>query len=298
MLFCVTSQNDLFAYKSVHTDVDKNVLALRFRRMPLDFVTRSYKDVSVASHSVFEKEGEQLKRMDEDDATSKEPGIEEKEDALPYSRQLIVFNNVSGRRGVFFRGLHRSGWVFFSASEFAKSVVQHNINGEGTGLAAFTPFHYQSCRRGFISISADGKLRIAQLRLGSAPGCNGDVDGGWIVRKVDVRSGKDLQEGFDVTPMNVEFHPPSQHVVVGSLCSREREVPVGRGDAGLRLPIKEERWRLTLHRGGSLKLSSTYWLKEDEQILAMRVLSLCRGDDKSGRANGQAFGTTNLPRKM
>lgn len=298
MLFCVTSQNDLFVYKSIHTDADKNVLSLRFRRMPLDFVSRAYKDVSVATHSVFEVDRDENKGKGDEEGMTVEG--EEKQDALPYSRQLIVFNNLSGRRGVFFRGLHRSGWCFFSAREFADAMVQHNIYGEGTGLLAFTPFHYQSCRRGFITISADGKLRIAQLRLGSAPGCNGEVDGGWIVRKTSVRTEEDLQEGYDVTPMNIDYHPPSQHLVVGSLCTREKDVAPGPRDSpvGLRLPVVEERWRLSLYRAGSLKMSASLWLEDGEQILAMRVLSLCRGDDKKDRINHQAFGTQNLPRKM
>jgi hypothetical protein len=264
MIFCLTSQNELLAYKSVHTGADGHVLALRFRRMPLNFVTRAYQDVSVASRSVFSKEDKEDKEKEQADEERDGMDLETKEqDVLPYSRQLIVFNNLSGRRGIFFRGLHRSGWCFFTSGEFPNAIVHHNVYGEGAGLNAFTPFHYESCRRGFITINADGKLRIAQLRLGSAPGCNGEVDGSWIVRKVSVRSDEDRQEGYDVTPMAVDYHPPSQHIVVSSMATREREVTPSHSDSavGLRLPVLEERWRLSLHRAGSLKQSAMLWME-------------------------------------
>ncbi len=48
ILFCITSQNDVFVYKSIYTSADDTVLPLRFHRVRVDFVTRSYADVSAA----------------------------------------------------------------------------------------------------------------------------------------------------------------------------------------------------------------------------------------------------------
>ncbi len=304
MIFCVTSQNDVFVYKSVHTGVDDHVLPLRFRRMPLNFVSRAYADVATATATGGASDKSAF-GLDDDvaEADGAFDGAEEKADAetLPYSRQLIVFNNVCGRRGIFFRGRYRSGWCFFTSREFPNAMVQHNIYGEGLGFNAFTPFHYQSCRRGFITVSADGKLRIAQLRLGSTGTTNGEVDGSWIVRKVPIRTAEDAEDGLDVTPTAIDYHAVSQHFVVASMTAKLKPVVLADerpGAVNLHIPVAEERWRISLHRGGTLKQSDMVWLDEGEQVLCLKVLSLSRGDDKSGRADGQPFGTLHLPRKL
>ncbi len=245
------------------------------------------------------------------------------DDALPYSRQIVMFNNVCGRRGVFLRCAHRSGWCFFTSREYPSSVLEHNMHGEGVGINAFTPFHYQSCRRGFITVSASGRLRIAQLRLGKGPDKNGDVEDCCVVRKVSLRSAEDAAHGFEVTPYHVDYHPPSQHFVVASMATRKAITePV----KGLKVPPTEERWRLTLHRAGSWTLSDQVWLDTGEQVLDLKLLSLCRGDDKVSlrqpplplshcffffffdapnktqqgpdRKDNQQFGTQHLPRKL
>ena len=307
VLFVLTSQNDLFLYKSVHSGADDHVLPLRFRRMPTEFVTRSYADLKAPPIFGNPSAGSKQEGVapPEEGELEGEVAVLAERDALPYSRQLIIFNNVCGRKGVFVRGQSRSGWCFFSSREYVDSFLAHNVFGEGEGINAFTPFHYQSCRRGFITVSSDNKLRIAQLRLGSGPDRNGDIDSGWVIRKTSLRTPKDLEDGVDVTPFLIDYHAPSTHFVVGSMTFRETEAPTPlvlpgqdpKSVVGLRLPVPEEVWRLSLHKAGTMKQGSSFPLESGEQILCLKVLSLSRGDDKEGRADNQAFGTLHLSRK-
>ncbi|KAG0316254.1 Cleavage and polyadenylation specificity factor subunit 1, partial [Dissophora globulifera] len=160
-------------------------LAIRFRRVPLDVVAR---ETPEDDETVVNGDNDS-----EEDAVEREVRRQEKRrERKP--KNLIPFTDVAGYQGVFVLGATPL-WIM-SSRRGAPRVHPMICDGK---VVCFTQFHNLNCKHGFITLNAQGDLRISQL---PTEGVHYDMP--WPIRKVPQKK----------AVRHVKYHPTSQTYVM------------------------------------------------------------------------------------
>ncbi|KAF9362920.1 Cleavage and polyadenylation specificity factor subunit 1 [Mortierella sp. NVP85] len=159
-------------------------LAIRFRKIPLDVVGRE----------TPEDDDRDDRGLDSDtkDALVREITRQERRRQRK-PKNLIPFTDVSGYEGVFVLGASPL-WIMGNGRGMLRV---HPMICDGR-IACFTQFHNLNCKHGFITLNADGNLRISQL-----PSEGVQYDMPWPLRKVPLKR----------TVRRIRYHPTSQTYV-------------------------------------------------------------------------------------
>ncbi|KAK3813996.1 MAG: CPSF A subunit region-domain-containing protein [Benniella sp.] len=159
-------------------------LAIRFRKIPLDVVGRE----------IPEEDDRDDRGLDSDmkDALVREITRQERRRRRK-PKYLIPFTDVSGYEGVFVLGASPL-WIMGNGRGMLRV---HPMICDGR-IGCFTQFHNLNCKHGFITLNADGNLRISQL-----PSEGVQYDMPWPLRKVPLKR----------TVRRIRYHPTSQTYV-------------------------------------------------------------------------------------
>jgi len=159
-------------------------LAIRFRKIPLDVVGRE----------TPEEDDRDDRGLDGDtkDALVREIRRQERRRQRK-PKNLIPFTDVSGYEGVFVLGASPL-WIMGNGRGMLRV---HPMICDGR-IGCFTQFHNLNCKHGFITLNADGNLRISQL-----PSEGVQYDMPWPLRKVPLKR----------TVRRIRYHPTSQTYV-------------------------------------------------------------------------------------
>ncbi|KAI8362546.1 CPSF A subunit region-domain-containing protein [Mortierella sp. GBAus27b] len=162
-------------------------LAIRFRKIPLDVVARE------TPEDDDRDERGNTQSMDGDkDAVEREIKRQERRRQRK-PRNLIPFTDVAGYEGVFVLGASPL-WVLGNGRGMLRV---HPMICDGR-IGCFTQFHNLNCKHGFITLNAEGNLRISQL-----PSEGVQYGMPWPIRKVPLKR----------TVRHIRYHPTSQTYV-------------------------------------------------------------------------------------
>ncbi|KAG0206865.1 Cleavage and polyadenylation specificity factor subunit 1 [Mortierella sp. NVP41] len=163
-------------------------LAIRFRKVPLDVVARETPDED-------DLDDRNNSSMDDDssDAVQREISRQERRRQRK-PKNLIPFSDVAGYEGVFVLGASPL-WIMSSGRGLPRV---HPMICDGK-IGCFTQFHNLNCKHGFISLNAQGHMRISQL-----PSDGIQYDMPWPIRKVPMKK----------AVRNIRYHPTSQTYIV------------------------------------------------------------------------------------
>ncbi|KAG0205891.1 Cleavage and polyadenylation specificity factor subunit 1 [Mortierella sp. GBA30] len=166
-----------------------NRLAIRFRKIPLDVVARETPEEDDQNPSDRANMDEM---EDEVDAVEREIRRQERRRQRKV-KSLIPFTDVAGFEGVFVLG-GSPLWIMNSGNGLPRV---HPMICDGR-IGCFTQFHNLNCKHGFITLNAQGNMRIAQL-----PTEGVQYDMPWPIRKVPLKK----------AVRYVKYHPTSQTYV-------------------------------------------------------------------------------------
>ena len=96
----------------------------------------------------------------------------------PFS-QLIRFDNVGGKRGVFICG-RQPGWAMLERDYIRFHPMCLESDG---GALCFAQFHSSSCDFGFVYLNSRGTIKICNLPVDGI-----HYDSAWIVKKIPIRA--------------------------------------------------------------------------------------------------------------
>ncbi|KAF9961999.1 Cleavage and polyadenylation specificity factor subunit 1 [Mortierella alpina] len=164
-------------------------LAIRFRKVPLDVVARETPeedDLDPNSRAGMND------MEDEADAVEREIRRQERR-RQRRPKNLIPFTDVAGFEGLFVLGAAPL-WIMSSGKGLPRV---HPMICDGK-IGCFTQFHNLNCKHGFITLNAEGNMRIAQL-----PSEGVQYDMPWPIRKVPLKR----------MVRYVKYHPTSQTYV-------------------------------------------------------------------------------------
>ncbi|KAF8929108.1 Cleavage and polyadenylation specificity factor subunit 1 [Dissophora ornata] len=158
-------------------------LAIRFRKIPLDVVARE---------SPEDDDNANVAEDDSVDAVEREARRQERRRERK-ARNLIPFTDVAGYEGIFVLGASPL-WIMSNGKSLPRV---HPMICDGK-IGCFTQFHNLNCKHGFITLNAEGYLRISQL---SSEGIHFDMP--WPIRKVPLKR----------AVRRIKYHPTSQTYV-------------------------------------------------------------------------------------
>ncbi|KAF9351531.1 Cleavage and polyadenylation specificity factor subunit 1 [Mortierella sp. AD094] len=162
-------------------------LAIRFRKVPVDVVARE-------TPQDEEDERTNLQGIDDDSKDAIEREIRRQERRRQRKpRNLIPFTDVAGFEGLFVLGASPL-WIMSSGRGLPRV---HPMICDGK-IGCFTQFHNLNCKHGFITLNAEGNLRISRL-----PSEDIHYDMPWPIRKVPMKK----------AVRHVKYHPTSQTYV-------------------------------------------------------------------------------------
>ncbi|KAF9194083.1 Cleavage and polyadenylation specificity factor subunit 1 [Haplosporangium sp. Z 11] len=163
-------------------------LAIRFRKVPLDVVARETPEEDDHESRTT------VSSMDIDNRDAVEQEIRRQERRRQRrARNLIPFTDVAGYEGLFVLGASPL-WIMSSGKTLPRV---HPMICDGR-IGCFTQFHNLNCKHGFITLNAEGNMRIGQLPI---EGIQYDMP--WPIRKVPLKR----------TIRHIKYHPTSQTYV-------------------------------------------------------------------------------------
>ncbi|KAF9111435.1 Cleavage and polyadenylation specificity factor subunit 1 [Mortierella sp. AM989] len=163
-------------------------LAIRFRKVPLDVVARE----TPSDDEQDERTNAYGAEDDSRDAIEREIKRQERRRQRK-PKNLIPFTDVAGYEGVFVLGASPL-WIMSGGRGLPRV---HPMICDGK-VGCFTQFHNLNCKHGFITLNAEGNLRISRL-----PSEDIHYDMLWPIRKVPMKK----------AVRYVKYHPTSQTYV-------------------------------------------------------------------------------------
>ncbi|KAK3837510.1 MAG: CPSF A subunit region-domain-containing protein [Linnemannia gamsii] len=164
-------------------------LAIRFKKVPLDVVARETPD----DDDLDDRNNSTTMDDDSKDAVEREIRRQERRRQRK-PKNLIPFSDIAGYEGVFVLGASPL-WIMSSGRGLPRV---HPMICDGK-IGCFTQFHNLNCKHGFISLNAQGHMRISQL-----PSNGIQYDMPWPIRKVPMKK----------AVRHIRYHPTSQTYIV------------------------------------------------------------------------------------
>ncbi|KAK3835815.1 MAG: CPSF A subunit region-domain-containing protein [Linnemannia elongata] len=253
-------------------------LAIRFRKVPLDVVARETPDED-------DLDDRNNSSMDDDSKDAVEREISRQERRRQRKpKNLIPFSDVAGYEGVFVLGASPL-WIMSSGKGLPRV---HPMICDGK-IGCFTQFHNLNCKHGFISLNAQGHMRISQL-----PSNGIQYDMPWPIRKVPMKK----------AVRHIRYHPTSQtYIVVTAVPDpfivKDENNPAASIAAAAKLKSSGPGFRPSSDRQTLELVSPVTWetvdryqLQEYEIVTSMETVSLESTQDASGRKKFMAVGTS------
>ncbi|KAG0368622.1 CPSF A subunit region-domain-containing protein [Gamsiella multidivaricata] len=282
-------------------------LAIRFRKVPLDNVARETPE----DEDPDERSNANVTEDDSRDAVEREIKRQERRRQRK-ARNLIPFTDVAGYEGVFVLGTSPL-WIMSSGRGLPRV---HPMICDGR-IGCFTQFHNLNCKHGFITLNAEGNLRISQLPYEGV-----QYDMPWPIRKVPLKKAvrrivyhPTSQTYVTVTAIpdpfvvkdenNVAVHDQATATAAGGIATPAtpdtHAVLNGTADSNGHLKVKptgpgfrplSERQTLELVSPVTWETVDRFELNEYEIVTSIETVSLESSQDASGRKKFIAVGTS------
>ncbi|CAG8449548.1 6133_t:CDS:10 [Ambispora gerdemannii] len=252
-------------------------LALRFSRVPHEYVTREPIHSDIHDQPVDMDGSSTSTHPDEDDEYDpNNPTSSPSSVKKDRSFQLVTFNNIAGYAGVFLTGV-KPAWLISSGRSYLRF---HPMVTDG-GVKCFTQFHNVNCQHGFLYSNRKDFCRMSELPSDLS------YDMEWALRKVHL--GRTVHE--------IEYHPEMQVYVIMTSRPIPFHIRDENGD-----PIDGEhdpahfcpdtyRYFLELLSPVTWETVDYHEFNEDEQGLCVKCVNLHTKSTASGRKSFVAVGT-------